>query len=506
MNAPASTPSPAAKPTPAELHALWLAGLLHWLLWPQQLRIYNVLRSLPVHVQIIVFLLARQYGKSVMSIVIALEDCLRNPGVIVAIIAPKVEQAVSIVRPRMKLVTKSAPKGLIRELKSENTWIFPNEAELKLGGYRSGSVSQRGKTLHKVILEEFGPDTDGDGYLDFIQSDVGPALMHSKSAQILFPTTLPKIPDHPFITHTIPQAQLDGAFFIATIDDNEMLTPEKKEQAIKLAGGRGSIDCERELYCKIVRDPQLVCLPAYDDDFHVQEFSLPQYRFMHVTGDQGGTRDKTVWLLHTYDFQNDQDLIWDELVFPSNTPANEMIKVARAAWGQDLGGPQDKFPQQANGINPEVRLDAPPRQLIDMIGSDAFHATLVPKDDWQAAVNQMAVRFSERGAQARAKILIHPRCTFLRLTARSGTFNKQRNDFNRTESLGHMDALAALMYALRTQNRLSPWPAITYDRDHILKTKQEVAEMEVVARAMQGKTFGPGPKGFQHKKFGKFKG
>ncbi len=69
-------------------------------------------------------------------------------------------------------------------------------------------------------------------------------------------------------------------------------------------------------------------------------------------------------------------------------------------------------------------------------------------------MNQMASKFVEPG-----RILVHERCKFLRLTLRSGTFNSNRTDFIRTSALGHCDAAAALMYALRLQNKLNPFAA-----------------------------------------------
>lgn len=488
--------------TPAELHALWRAGILApWMLWNQQLRVIDVVRSLPAHVRVIVFLLARQFGKSVMVIVLALEECLQNPGIIVAIIGPKVDQARAIVEPRMKWLTRSAPKGLIRPLKAEHAWIFSNESELRLGGYSSGATSSRGKTLHWAILEEFGPDTDAEGYTSFLQGDLGPTLIHSKNARVFFPTTLPRLPDHPFITHTIPEAELHGAFFKLTIEDNEMLSREQKDAAIKAAGGRESIECKRELFCEIVRDPLLVVVPDYEDLVHVAEFDIPQYHYLHLTGDTGGVRDKTALLLHTYDFTQDRDLIIDELVFEPNTAASVYLKAARERWGEAVGDPDVKPGPDGTGF--DVRLDALPRQLIDFTAEELnFHAQLVDKEDWQTGVNQMAERFRARGRDKLPKILIHPRCTFLRLSCRSGIFNKQRNDFARTEALGHCDALAALMYALRAQNRVNPWPSQPSSRDHMFQARMKPSEKEAIAKAFQPKSFGPGNQPFRHKKFG----
>jgi hypothetical protein len=76
-----------------------------------------------------------------------------------------------------------------------------------------------------------------------------------------------------------------------------------------------------------------------------------------------------------------------------------------------------------------------------------------PKHDWLAGVQSMANLFDMD------QIWIHPRCKFLIRSARSGVFNKNRTDFERFEEedgIGHCDALAALAYANRIQERSNP--------------------------------------------------
>jgi hypothetical protein len=162
----------------------------------------------------------------------------------------------------------------------------------------------------------------------------------------------------------------------------------------------------------------------------------------------------------TYDFLSDLDLVWDERVFGPNTPTNEIVKELRQMEADYKVG--ERF------------ADAQGQTLVDLNTEHAYTVTAPQKSDWQSSVNSMVVRFQTR------KILVHKRCTFLRLSLASGTLNKNKNDFERTEALGHCDALAALMYGIRCLNRSNPW---TNDRpiyqNHIPIIQKKPDEQQV---------------------------
>ena len=430
--------------SPAEAReALWRLGILRWKLRPQQLAIYDTIKRLPHDVVTIVLLCSRQFGKSVLGVLLACEDCQQNPGVVVVIIAPKVEQAAAIVRPRMRLLTKDAPEGLIRPVKSENTWYFENGSELRIGGSSSGAVSQRGKTLHKVYLEEFGPDADPDGYLDFIQSDLLPTMTQSAHMQIVYMTTPPKIPDHPFVLETIPEARERGAFFRFTIDDNVWLSPAKKAQIVKACGGKHTIAYRREYMCEIVRDDSIILVPEFKEELHVREFDLPPYRKTWIGGDTGGVRDKTVLLLMAYDFERAKTLIVDEVAAAAETATADYIAAARAMERLHLGGAEAKHARW---------VDAPGQLRVDLAAHYKWPVMEPRQDELEPTVNQVRLGFTKN------EIEVHPRCKLTLETLRSGHFNDKRTDLARTKALGHMDAFMALAYGLRHKDASNPYP------------------------------------------------
>lgn len=415
---------------------LWIRGNLRFKLWPQQIKIYEIIKELPIDIQMIVVECARQFGKSVLGALLMLEDCLRNPGVTVLVVGPEIKQARAIVNPRLKLLSGDAPEGLITQKKAEDRWIV-GHSEIVLGGFDVKNASrQRGKTLYKIYIEEI-VDSSPDTFNEFIRSDLAPALIHSPDAKIQFNTTPPKIPDHPYLIDIVPQAKIDGSFFQFTIDDNEKLSDQQKENIIRLCGGRNSVEAQRELWCRVVRDPHVVIVPDFDEQKHVCDLTLPQKRFMEITADWGGVRDFTCLLLHSYDFLSNKYIILDELVFPPNT-ATSKIKEAAKPW-------QEQF-----GLN-FWHADVPGQLQIDLMEDGDLEVRIPPKADWKAAVNRMAVVFTLD------QILIDRRCKYLIQNCNSGRFNKQKTDFERSAALGHCDGLAALMYAVRVQNTSNPY-------------------------------------------------
>lgn len=422
---------------------LWYNGILSYKLWEQQEPIYRKIKAMPVSIQTVVVLCSRQFGKSVLGCIMATEDCLRNPNTVTMIIGPTIKQTRGIVRPRMKLLMQDCPLGLIKHVKSEDTYYFSNGSELKLGGFDTNSSAERGKTLHKVYIEEI-VDSNPDDYLDFLRSDLAPALTHSKHAQIIYLTTLPKIPDHPFVLNTIPEAEAQNAFFKFTIHDNKKLSREQYSAIVRLLGGEHTPDFKRECLCEQIRDATIILVPEYDEERHVNEFEIPEYCHMWVGGDLGGVRDKSVFLLLAYDFQRAKTLVIDERWFNPETGSGIMVEAARQMEAFYFSNQRWKLQGRY--------VDADGQMRVDLMLQHKYPVALPQKDELDTTVNHIRVAFT------RNEIEVHPRCEFLRRTLRSGTFNKNHTDLERTETLGHMDAFMALVYGYRHAVKSNPFP------------------------------------------------
>lgn len=479
------------KPTQAEIWGLWEAGILSWMLWPQQLGIYHMLRTLPPHVLLFVMLCARQFGKSFLGVLMGVEDCIRIPNSGVLIIGPTIDQTAAIVEPRMRIIKASAPPGFVEYAKSEKKWIIAG-SELYIGGFDKVAASQRGKTLQAMYVEE-ARDSRPDDYNRTMKGDLALTMSHAKTARMTFLTTLPEIPDHPFITDTMEKAKAQNAFASFTVHDNKALGPKGRARQIELAGGIDSDECKRDLLNIQIRSKTKTIAPDFDESQHVREFTLPDYAILQVTIDWGGVRDKTVGLVHTYDFVNNMMLFWDEFKADENTPTPTIVR--------------GLFTLE-RGIKIESRsADVPGQTAVDLDQEHKYAVSLPPKTDWTSAVNAFSALWSSRPIRA----MVHPRCKFLIATLRSGTFNRTRTDFDRSEFLGHMDAAAAGMYALRTQDKTSPFGRPTDEDRRALSNEVFIPQSkpepeDLISRSIQPATFTTPGMSRGVKKFGRFGG
>lgn len=443
-------------------HELWRLGLLEWLLWPQQRTIYRKIRSNESDGEFVVMLCARQFGKSYLGTVMAIEDCIRHPESLVIIVGPTSKQTTDIVVQAIKKIEKSAPPGLIRRSKSESRWYI-GSSELLIGGFELNTATRhRGKTLVNIYVEEV-VDSNPDNYNESIKSDLGPALTHSHGGKFIFLTTPPKIPDHPFLTETVPNAMLHDAFYKYTIHDNEQLDQRQYAACVERCGGEETIEFRREYLCEVVRDENVVVLPAFNTNLHVQAFEEPVYCHYQVAIDWGGVRDKTCAVLMSYDYTTDTDLILDEFVWDANTPMSKIVP-SLMIW-------EEKYKIQKRVA------DVPGQVQVDLRETFQYDITAPHKLDWMANVNSLNLRF------ALNKVKVQPHCKFIVANCQSGTFNKQKTDFDRSNALGHCDGIAALMYGSRSLDRTNPFPVNGASDSYFVKPKLAAAPI------IEGRTF-----------------
>jgi hypothetical protein len=233
-----------------------------------------------------------------------------------------------------------------------------------------------------------------------------------------------------------------GTKFEFDVYTNPQLTEEQITKAKVLAGGEESAAWRREYLVQIVRDGASVCVPEFNESKHVFKDEPPEHAVWGYFADFGGIRDKTVSLLCCWNFEKARLEVHDERHHEPNTETETIVKAMR-----EMSKPY-KVRQSY--------MDAPGQVLVDLRYKHQFDCLLPLKDDFEAGINVVRLAFNQ------GKIIVHERCKFLIATLRGATFNKQRTDFARSVALGHMDALAALVYANRMVDRsTNPVPEAT---------------------------------------------
>lgn len=423
---------------------LWVRGVLTWKLHTTQMIVYKALRGLPIDVREAVVLASRRLGKSYLGVIMALEDCLSGEGKQVFIVGPSLKQTRRIITPLIKEIAGDAPKGLIKQTKSDLTWTV-GESTLVIGAFDTALESFRGLRADAIYLEESAL-ADLNEYEYTLKSVLRPTLMHSRG-KIYHLTTPPREGDaHPFVTSTLPEAEIKSALFTYTIEDNPLLSREEIDAEIASAGGRGSEHCERELFCKILRDPKRLIIPEFDEAKHVRDLDVPTYTYYLTSIDFGGVRDHHALLLSYFDFERNRFCVLDERWLDVNTSTDDIIKA-----GRDL--------EANNGV---IWLKGVPKRITDAPGQTMVD---IKRMGYECSPPEKGKDSVEDGIQAlrilflKDQIEIHPRCKHLIQTLKHGMWDKTRKDFLRTDALGHCDMVASLSYNWRhTDKYNNPFP------------------------------------------------
>lgn len=447
--------------------AAWSIGKLEYKLHSAQRKIYETIRN--TQQREVVILCARRFGKSYLGCVMAIEDCLRNPGIQVRIIAPDIKQASAIVVPLINKISKDCPNGVIQRTKSEHKWVV-GKSELILGGFDTTNIeSHRGSESYAIYIEESGV-AHPDQYSYAMNDVLKPQLLHTRG-KIVHLTTPPKELNHPFTLDTCAVAKHANAFFKYTIYDNPLLDQEQINEAISDCGGVETTAFKREYLCEIVKDENTLVFPEFKEEIHFAEFPFPEYGVYTTSIDFGGIRDKTVALVGCYDFLTGNDLIVDERVFDVNTDTAQIIETIK-----DM---------EARYNITQRFCDSSGQTHVDLHKIHNYYAPIPQKDDLDAAINNVRLRLGQN------KILVHKRCKFLKETLNNAQYNERRTDFLRTEFLGHCDAGMALVYLTRMMDRTTnPYPKVTYGRDYVLTRLPQNDSLASIASSLQPKRFG----------------
>ncbi len=378
---------------------------------------------------------------------------------------------------------EDAPKGLILRRRSEMRWEVHHGngvvSSLRLGALEREHVDKnRGGNASLVIYEECG-FVHGDDFIYGVDSVIGPQLLRSKGVE-LFVSTPSEDPEHPLHTKVKPKCEALGTFFAYTVYDSPSITPEMIEEAIERCGGIDTDAFQREYLARIIRPSSFIVIPSFNERRHVVAYPPPTACNWTVTIDWGGVKDLTVALMHGYDFIGGKDIIWDEKVFAANT-STDVIAMELKEWETTWG----------------FKVQARYADVFSQTGIDLHslgYNTQVPlKGTWLSTVNGMAVKFSMD------RVLVHPRCAFLRRSLTGGMFNKHRTDYERSSELGHCDALAALGYAFNVQLRTNPYTMEAEMPENVFVVTKPKDEDKEFAEALNPKQWGA------QRKFGGFR-
>jgi hypothetical protein len=210
-----------------------------------------------------------------------------------------------------------------------------------------------------------------------------------------------------------------------------------------------------------VADPDSLIVPEFSDaNILEDDHPRPDWPMFYVTGDSGFD-DNTALLFFWYDFIKNEVVFEDEIVVAGKT-TKTIIDLAKAKESELWGD-----------VKPHRRVyDANKQSIFDIYADHKYPVYVPPKDDKHAAIHEFRLE-----TQA-LRIKVKRKCKHLIRQLKVGMWKDEKHlDFQRTEGLGHLDAIAAAVYGIRVVDRkLNPVPpsyGLSFVTHHIPPTSSQ---------------------------------
>ncbi len=416
----------------------WLRGRLDYKLHAGQRLIRGKYRGNPT--QLFVGECARQFGKSFLLVTEAIEAAIKTPKGRIKYGTAFQTDLLEFILPTFETVLADCPTQLRPVFKVQGSkWIFPNGAEIKLVGLDRKPNGLRGNVIDMIILDEAGFMSR----LDYLyKSVIIPATTHRPDCKILVFSTPPSTPAHEFLDY-VQKAELEGGYAKFTIYDNPMVGSTDIERLMKESGGVESTTWRREYLCEHITDANLAVVGEWRDEFAKCEVRDPCYSLYHryVAMDLG-VRDNTACLFGYYDFKQARLVIEDELVMNGSELTTEVISRKIQAKEMEVW-PDNRKPyiRVADNNNPLL--------LQDLSFIHGLHFTATDKGRLDEMVNTVKILVRDGG------LTVQPNCKHLLGCLKYGVWDKHRDKFAQSNTYGHFDGLAALIYLVRNLDRVT---------------------------------------------------
>lgn len=475
--------------TTSELMAAgWRCGHLAWLLDPHQRAVYDKIKGWEaeppdsvalgaLYDSVYVLDIGRRWGKTWLCLLILMEWAIQRDGALLTYATAEKQQIRSIVIPLFRKLVASCPPDMRPEYHGssegmEQGLYFANKSVIKLVGVDKDPHRLRGQASDGGCFSEAAHMKDLE---ESVSGIFLPQFQRRPWARLILESTAPTQPDHDFDRVFIPDAEKRGAYVFGTIDDNLAISEDEKAKCIREAGGRDSPRCRREYYGVRVRDPERVLVPEFDMDRHVvPAAALERPRYAHAyVGVDPGTRDMLGIVWAYWDFERAK-LVVERSYAERNvttTPVADLLKrterelwygskaepehIRRAANDNDLRVGSIRYWNGKRFMpNPYLRVSDTDLRLIgDLVREHGIAIAPTPKDDAEAQL------YSLRNAFLANKIEILAESGPLAIQLKRGMWNEKRTEWERTDALGHLDCVAALIYLWRNVVRtLNPYP------------------------------------------------
>lgn len=455
--------------TPARKAALrraWKAGDLRYKLSPDQRLIYAEFRgwfAKPTKGQgkrgkKYALDMARRRGKSTLSLLLAVEERLRNPRRRrIAFWCDTTKMCKEIMLENFPLIFDDCPPELRPEWYPSRNRIVWNQDHRNLDMCPAIDFAglddpnrARGRSLYFGVVDE-PAFLQNLHYID--KSVLRKQLIGVEGAALVYTSTPPETPSHYWSSKLVPECMTEGAYQHGTIFGGSMLSDEEVWDEILDSGGVKDSTTRRELFAEHTPEETMAVLPEaveYIDSGKLilpEDAQLPVWRMAYTSMDPGWN-DSTALLFGSIDFDRQKLIIekeWLAAKAPSSKVAKAVQEIENRLWaevywykdGQSHSNPHRRFTDAASAGGGK-------RLVADLRNDHELRFQISLKDNLQQQINRV------RNWILDGTLVVHPRCKNLLRQMRNAVFqNESRSKFAQEGRLGHFDLVATLIYLCR---------------------------------------------------------
>jgi PBSX family phage terminase large subunit len=441
----------------------WKRGFLEWILRPYQRPIYHkiheVLVSKDTQHNSYVIDCSRQFGKSFIMFLIAVETCLRNPKQTVVYVGPLKTQVNEIIDGNtFGVMFKTCPVALIPK-HDGSALVFQNGSRIRLAGTDNHNyLNLRGGAAHLILLDEAGFMSDLEvGVLPTVEP-----MLKTTGGKVIYASTPPENLDHDYIDIVRDHEEL-GLISTYTIEDDTSVNEQELEAIINRCKGRDSTKFRREYLCQRVAESSVQVLPELtlqncdrllltnSEYISMREDPLQQYWKKYIVADWGG-KDLTAILFAHYNYRLKKLIIDDHLSLvgqdiSSGRIAQEIKSKTIELWPDPLYRNQLTYICDSNNVLIQTDMIIVHKLNFISTTKEKLKSQMVQKvRDWI---------YDDR-------IYFSPNAEYALKSAAAAHWAKGNQDtFAKSKIYGHYDHLASLIYLVRNVDEVTdPLPML----------------------------------------------
>lgn len=395
---------------------------------------------------------SRRLGKTFLLIVLCCIVCYSQDDAQIRYASVTQKAVRKMIHPIFKQIfLKVKPIWRPKWNSQEGAYIFPNGSMVHIAGVNGGhSDDLRGTAADLCVVDE-AAFVDELKYL--IDSVLMPQLI-TTGGKLLIASSSPVSPAHEFADF-IHEAKIEGFYSSFNIHQGGF-TKEIVDEFMKEAKGPKSTAWRREYLNQIIVDSEYAIIPEAEEFLKckITDSENKFYYHKYVSMDIG-TRDLTAILFGYYDFKRATLCI--EREFLINGPEMTTPKIAKAIKEIELELWDKQIPLKRVSDNNNLLL------LQDLGYLHDCHFIPTGKDSLEAMVNEVRIWVKDE------RVEIDPSCLVTIESLMFGFWNEQRSGWGRSKTLGHFDAIAALMYLIRNiDTHTNPIPTkVSFDQIYI---------------------------------------